>query len=103
MYNLLSDDKIHEECGVFGIFSPGSDDVASDIYYGLCSLQHRGQESAGIAICDTYGPKGNITSHKDMGLVSEVFHKDTLAALKGNIGIGHVRYSTTGGSCIENA
>lgn len=103
MYNLLSDDKVHEECGVFGIFSPESDNVASDIYYGLCSLQHRGQESAGIAICDTYGPKGNITSHKDMGLVSEVFHKDTLAALKGNIGIGHVRYSTTGGSCIENA
>ena len=99
----LMDDKLHEECGVFGIYNTEHIDVAPYIYYGLTSLQHRGQESAGIAVCDTGAPAGNITWHKGMGLVSEVFHQERLSSLKGNLGIGHVRYSTTGSSCIENA
>ena len=103
MYSLADDDKLHEECGVFGIFTPDNKDAKHSLYYGLCALQHRGQESAGMALCDTDGPMRNIYHHKGMGLVSEVFHKETLATLTGNIGIGHVRYSTTGQSCIENA
>lgn len=103
MYSLADDDKLHEECGVFGIFIPDNKDAKHSLYYGLCALQHRGQESAGMALCDTDGPMGNIYHHKGMGLVSEVFHKETLDTLTGNIGIGHVRYSTTGQSCIENA
>lgn len=98
-----SDDKIHEECGVFGIWSSENINAAQYIYYGLVALQHRGQESAGIVVCDTCGPIGNICAHKGMGLVSEVFHDDVLKKLRGNIGIGHVRYSTTGESCEENA
>lgn len=96
-------DKLHEECGVFGIWSDENEDVASDIYYGLVALQHRGQESAGIVVCDTKGPLGNVCIHKGMGLVSEIFDKNVMANLRGNIGIGHVRYSTTGASMIENA
>ena len=96
-------DKPREECGVFGIFDKERINVARKIYYGLNALQHRGQESAGIAVCDTYGAKGNINTHKGMGLVSEVFHEDVLSTLTGNIGIGHVRYSTTGASNIQNA
>lgn len=103
MYSPAYDDKLHEECGVFGIFTPDNKDAKHSLYYGLCALQHRGQESAGMALCDTDGPMGNIYHHKGMGLVSEVFHKETLDTLTGNIGIGHVRYSTTGQSCIENA
>lgn len=103
MYSLADDDKLHEECGVFGIFTPDNKDAKHSLYYGLCALQHRGQESAGMALCDTDGPMGNIYHHKGMGLVSEVFHKETLDTFTGNIGIGHVRYSTTGQSCIENA
>lgn len=103
MYSLADDDKLHEECGVFGIFTPDNKDAKHSLYYGLCALQHRGQESAGMVLCDTDGPMGNIYHHKGMGLVSEVFHKETLDTLTGNIGIGHVRYSTTGQSCIENA
>ena len=99
----LEDDKIHEECGVFGIYSPNGEDVSKDIYYGLLALQHRGQESAGMALSDTSGPMGNLLLKKDMGLVSEVFHREELAKLSGNIGVGHVRYSTTGGSVVENA
>lgn len=97
------DDHVREECGVFGIWGAGEKDVSWIIYQGLLALQHRGQESAGIVVCDTKGPIGNICSHKDMGLVSEVFHSDTIAKLHGNIGIGHVRYSTAGGSCLANA
>ena len=100
---MLTDDKLKEECGVFGMLHSEQTDVSKYIYYGLSALQHRGQESAGIAVCDTNGPKGNISYHKDMGLVSEVFRPDTLLSLHGDIGIGHVRYSTTGGSCKENA
>lgn len=97
------DDKLHEECGVFGIWSQENINAAQFIYYGLTALQHRGQESAGIVVCDSCGPIGNICSHKGMGLVSEVFREDILSKLRGNIGIGHVRYSTTGDSCEENA
>lgn len=100
---MLTDDKLKEECGVFGMLHSEQKDVSKYIYYGLSALQHRGQESAGIAVCDTNGPKGNISYHKDMGLVSEVFRPDTLLSLHGDMGIGHVRYSTTGGSCKENA
>ena len=103
MNQLAVDDKLHEECGVFGIYSLSGEDVAQDIYYGLIALQHRGQEAAGIAVSDTEGPMGNLNLKKDMGLVSEVFHAGDLEKLKGNIGVGHVRYSTTGGSVVENA
>ncbi len=96
-------DGLHEECGVFGIYSRNNINAARYIYYGLTALQHRGQESAGMAVCDTCGPIGNISAHKDMGLVNEVFSRDVLRRLVGNIGIGHVRYSTAGGSTRENA
>lgn len=96
-------DEMHEECGVFGAYSLDGDDIASTVYYGLFALQHRGQESCGIAVSDTNGPKGRVLSHKDMGLVNEVFDSETLDRLKGNIGVGHVRYSTAGSSTRENA
>jgi len=101
MFNIKDD--LHEECGVFGVWSPDEMNAADSVYYGLVALQHRGQESCGIVVCDTMGPIGNICAHKGMGLVSEVFHKETLERLRGNIGIGHVRYSTQGASCEENA
>ena len=78
-------------------------DVASTIYYGLFALQHRGQESCGIAVSDTSGPKGRVQSYKDMGLVNEVFTPEILGKLNGDIGVGHVRYSTAGASTRENA
>ncbi|MCR5418594.1 MAG: amidophosphoribosyltransferase [Lachnospiraceae bacterium] len=96
-------DKLHEECGVFGIYSPAGEQVSHNIYSGLTALQHRGQESAGMALSDTEGPMGNIVMKKGMGLVSEVFSGKDLAELGGNIGVGHVRYSTTGESRVENA
>lgn len=96
-------DKLHEECGVFGMFNPNGEDVAQYIYYGLSSLQHRGQESCGIAVSDTSGPKGNVDVHKGMGLVNEVFKESTINSLKGNLGVGHVRYSTTGEPSLNNA
>ena len=99
----MLNDKLHEECGVFGVWSLQNINASQMIYYGLTALQHRGQESAGIVCCDSKGPIGNICYHKGMGLVSEVFHPEILAKLRGNIGIGHVRYSTAGGSCVENA
>lgn len=98
-----NDDALHEECGVFGMYDFDGNDVASSIYYGLFALQHRGQESCGIAVSDTEGPKGRVTVHKDMGLVNEVFTPETLERLKGNIGVGHTRYSTAGSSTRENA
>ncbi|MCM1578313.1 MAG: amidophosphoribosyltransferase [Ruminococcus sp.] len=92
--------NIHEECGVFGIYSPRSADVAMQTYLGLYALQHRGQESCGIVVND----RGVFTSHKDLGLVPEVFDSDTLESLgQGNIAVGHVRYSTTGNSNRANA
>ena len=95
--------ELHEECGVFGVYDFDGNDVASTIYYGLFALQHRGQESCGIAVSDTEGPKGKVQSHKDMGLVNEAFNKEILDKLNGNIGVGHVRYSTAGSSTRDNA
>ncbi|MCH1982828.1 amidophosphoribosyltransferase [Ruminococcus sp. OA3] len=96
-------DKLREECGVFGIYDLNGSDVASSIYYGLFALQHRGQESCGIAVSDTNGPKGKVSSYKGMGLVNEVFLPGSLDNLHGDIGVGHVRYSTAGASTRENA
>lgn len=87
-----------EECGVFGIFAPG-EDVATATYYGLYALQHRGQESAGIAVSN--GER--IVVHKDMGLVNQVFNPSSLASLPGHLAVGHTRYSTTGSSTWANA
>ncbi len=98
-----AEERIKEECGVFGIFNPDGTEAASTISYGLASLQHRGQESCGIAVCDTEGPKGNMNVHKGMGLVHEVLKEKNLAKLKGNLGVGHVRYSTTGAAVLHNA
>mgnify|MGYP001140397582 CR=1 FL=1 len=97
------EDALHEECGVFGMYDFDGTDVASTIYYGLFALQHRGQESCGIAVSDTSGPKGQIQSYKGMGLVNEVFTPEELERMKGDIGVGHVRYSTAGASTRENA
>ena len=91
-------DKPREECGVFGIYAPGRD-VARLTYYGLYALQHRGQESAGIAAADGK----NLHLHKGMGLVAEVFHGPELDGIRGHAAIGHVRYSTTGASSPINA
>lgn len=91
-----------EECGVFGAYDMDGGDVASSIYYGLFALQHRGQESCGIAVTDTYGER-KVHSKKGLGLVNEVFDEESLKLLKGNLGVGHVRYSTAGGTRAENA
>ena len=90
--------EINEECGVFGIYAPDRR-VAEIIFYGLQALQHRGQESAGIAVSDGE----NILIFKDLGLVSQVFNKQSLAPLQGHIGIGHTRYSTKGGNVWKNS
>ena len=98
-----NEDNLKEECGVFGAYDFDGGDVSSTIYYGLLALQHRGQESCGIAVSDTSGPKGRVLSSKDMGLVNEAFTPEALEKLKGDIGVGHVRYSTAGSSTRENA
>lgn len=85
-------------CGIVGIFSPGRD-AARLAYFGLYALQHRGQESAGIAAADG----GTIRSHKDMGLIGAIFDEDCLTSLSGHLAIGHTRYSTTGSSIVVNA
>ncbi|MCR5202902.1 MAG: amidophosphoribosyltransferase [Lachnospiraceae bacterium] len=103
MTDYFESDKLHEECGVFGVYAPAGENVSNDIYYGLVALQHRGQESAGMSVSDTDSYMGNLTTKKGMGLVGEVFSKSDLKELKGNIGVGHVRYSTTGESIPENA
>ncbi|MDE5577660.1 MAG: amidophosphoribosyltransferase [Oscillospiraceae bacterium] len=91
---------IHEECGVFAIYSDKTIDAAMQTYIGLYALQHRGQESCGIVVND----RGVFSYHKDLGLVHEVFDRDTLSGLgQGNIAVGHVRYSTTGNSNRSNA
>lgn len=102
-YECPMDDKLGEECGVFGMYDFEGNDVASTIYYGLFALQHRGQESCGIAVSDTNGPVRKVPSKKGMGLVNEVFCPDDFKKLKGDIGVGHVRYSTAGASTRENA
>ncbi len=91
-----------EECGVFGAYDLDGGDVAASVYYGLFALQHRGQESCGIAVTDTYG-KRKVLSRKGLGHVDDVFNEEALGGLKGNLGVGHVRYSTAGGTCVENA
>ncbi|MEE0858748.1 MAG: amidophosphoribosyltransferase [Acutalibacteraceae bacterium] len=90
---------LHEECGVFGIYSDGTLNPAYACYNGLLALQHRGQESCGIAVNDY----GVIDYHKDMGLVSEVFNNKLLDSLPGQMAVSHVRYSTAGGSVRENS
>lgn len=91
---------IHEECGVFGIYNNGIGAVASDCYYALFALQHRGQESAGI----TVNEKGRLRTHKDSGLVEDVFTKDVMEYLgNGNMAVGHVRYGTAGINPVQNA
>lgn len=91
-----------EECGVFGAYDMDGGDVAPSIYYGLFALQHRGQESCGIAVTDTNGQR-KVLSQKGLGHVDDVFDREVLSKLKGNLGVGHVRYSTAGGTCVENA
>ena len=93
---LVQDRELHEECGVFGIF--GVPDAASLTYYGLHALQHRGQEGAGIVAVDN----GTFRRIKGNGLVTEVFNEEKLATLRGDMAIGHVRYTTAGGGGIEN-
>ncbi|MGE9808574.1 MULTISPECIES: amidophosphoribosyltransferase [unclassified Janibacter] len=98
-HDLLPGEKGPQDaCGVFGVWAPG-EEVAKLTYYGLYALQHRGQESAGIATSDGT----SILVYKDMGLVSQVFDERTLASLRGHLAVGHCRYSTTGGSTWENA
>jgi amidophosphoribosyltransferase len=87
-----------EACGLFGVWAP-DEDVARLIYFGLYALQHRGQESAGMAVSDGH----NILVYRELGLVSQVFNEGTLATLQGRFGIGHTRYSTTGSTTWENA
>ena len=91
-------DGPRDECGVFGVYAPGPD-VARLAYFALYALQHRGQESAGIATSEG----GHIMTVRDLGLVSQVFDEEKLRALQGEIAVGHVRYSTTGSSAWENA
>jgi amidophosphoribosyltransferase len=91
-------DGPRDECGVFGVYAPESD-VARLAYFALYALQHRGQESAGIATCEN----GHIMTLRDLGLVSQVFDEAKLGALTGSMAVGHVRYSTTGSSAWENA
>ncbi len=93
----MIEDKFHDECGVVGIF--GAENAAALSYFALTSLQHRGQESAGIAVSD--GKK--IKLHKDIGLVSDVFEQGHFETLGGSIAVGHVRYATAGGRTIDNA
>ncbi len=95
--------KIKEACGVFGMYGPEGENVAPSLYYGLTALQHRGQEACGMAVSGTDRERGNVCFHKDLGLVSEVLTKEVLEKMDGNIGLGHVRYSTTGASVAENA
>lgn len=91
--------SLHEECGVFGVFSPEKKNVAAATYYGLYALQHRGQESCGIVVNDS----GVFTSYKDLGLVGEVFSEDVLNKFpKGEMAVGHVRYGTTGATVRSN-
>ncbi|HEX9373678.1 MAG TPA: class II glutamine amidotransferase, partial [Roseiflexaceae bacterium] len=94
----LESDRPREACGVFGIYAPGRD-VARLTFFGLFALQHRGQESAGIASSDGHA----AYLHKGMGLVAQVFDEENLYPLKGHLAIGHNRYSTTGSSHIRNS
>ena len=90
--------KWRDECGVFGVQAPGMKDLSQTCYFGMFALQHRGQESAGMAMGD--GERINI--HKGMGLTTQVFNDENLTSLTGHVGLGHVRYSTMGSNVIEN-
>ena len=91
--------SLHEECGVFGVFSPKRENVAGLVYYGLYALQHRGQEGCGIVVCDD----GVFTSHKGLGLVSDIFTREEMQKFpEGEMAVGHARYGTTGGNNINN-
>ena len=96
-------DKLHDECGVVGIYQNSKSgqiqNAATLAYFGLYALQHRGQDSAGIAVSSG----SDIKVHKQMGLVSDVFGKENLTALDARISVGHIRYSTAGAKTIENA
>ena len=97
--HLRKDGHLHEECGVFGVYSPETADLAGLVYYGLFSLQHRGQESAGMVINDD----GVFSAYRDVGLVNDVFTPERLQSLgSGNIAVGHVRYATTGSDNKRN-
>lgn len=96
---MMAKDKMEEECGVFGVYSKEISEVSQLTYYGLYALQHRGQESAGISVSNF----GEIITYKGMGLTADVFTQEILQNLVGNAAIGHVRYSTTGASKLENA
>lgn len=95
---VLEDDHFHDQCGVFGVY--GSPEAANLAYLGLHALQHRGQESAGIA---TVAPGGRLKVHRALGLVRDVFNEEILSALEGERAIGHVRYSTSGETHVKNA
>ncbi len=95
----LDDDTLNEYCGVFGTVDPTCTNLGQRLYYGLYALQHRGQESCGMAVFDNH----QFRIHKDMGLVNQVFNDQLLSSLTGQIGIGHTRYSTTGDSSLDNA
>ncbi|MDQ2857457.1 MAG: amidophosphoribosyltransferase [Candidatus Eremiobacteraeota bacterium] len=95
---LPAGDSMHEACGVVGIYAPGTE-VARHAYFGLYALQHRGQESAGIAVSDG----ATIVCHREMGLISSIFDEEILSSLTGYIAVGHTRYSTTGSSAVVNA
>lgn len=96
----ILESKPKDECGVFGVYNKdGEKDAAQTIYYGIYALQHRGQESCGIAVNDD----GEIHQHKDLGMVPDVFTQDRISKLEGSIGIGHVRYATLGENRRENA
>lgn len=98
-HDLDPDDRApRDACGVFGVWAPG-EEVSKLTYYGLYALQHRGQESAGIAVSEG----SRILVYKDMGLVAQVFDESVLGTLRGHLAIGHCRYSTTGSSVWENA
>ena len=96
---MLPDEKLHEECGIFGVYAHETCRIAPDVYYGLYALQHRGQESCGIVVND----EGIFYSHKDLGQVGSVFGAEELAKFpQGNMAVGHVRYGTTGGNNRNN-
>lgn len=99
LFDGNEEDCLKEECGVFGIYNNDDKDSGKIVYYGLYALQHRGQESCGIAVTEDT----TVKQYKDMGLVNEVFDDDILEKLTGNIAVGHVRYSTAGGSLRNNA
>lgn len=98
VFNIFNDDKPHDQCGVFGIFAP-QEDVARLTFFALLALQHRGQESAGIASSDFK----RISVHKGMGLVNQIFTERKIKNLQGSLAIGHTRYSTKGASILKNA